>query len=146
MEIVPDEFVLRIGEAVGAHVRPNFLREALMQSRLHAARPRVGRDGGEGRMLPAERARQELRAEHLSMFEDGQSLRLLVDMVTRCHLMTAGDNPEGLILDGLKATADQTLLDDRPPDPRRVRKRRPDVDLEGVHQEPQLTTPISRRH
>ena len=97
-------------------------------------------------MITTKRARQELSAKHPRVFEDRKDLRLLVDMVTRRHLMAASDDPEGLVLDGLEATANQPLLDDRTPDSRRVRKRRPDVGLESIYQQPQLIAPISRRH
>ena len=30
MDVVPYEFVFRVGEAVGGHMRPNFIEEALL--------------------------------------------------------------------------------------------------------------------
>ena len=86
------------------------------------------------RVRRAHGASKILGAEHVKMFGDRHHTSLHVELLRRSRLVTASDDPKGLILDNLELV-DGRCRGVRRPDSSAEIERRRDVGLEGLQED-----------
>ena len=94
------------------------------------------------RVVLARSAGQELRAEKVRVLFDGKILSFTMDVGCRGHLMAAGDDAEGLVLNRLKSAIDDTLLDDGAPNTSGIGENRAHVEVECRNESPEVAPPL----